>query len=210
MSKIINTSKRYLLPLIVVAIAANLSSCNSNPTVRNIDSETPAPVTTPNITSSPEPITTPNNATSPTPSVAQLRDKSPNKELLRDTPASTSQAAANKTTNVTLYTSDVQCQELVPQKVSVSAEEPVTNAVGRIIEKRDTSDFSLSGYRVNVNNGIATVDLRISPESKRQITSLSSCEQFALFGSLRKTLTSNAQWNIKEVRFTQKGEEIVF
>ncbi|MBW4684128.1 MAG: sporulation/spore germination protein [Komarekiella atlantica HA4396-MV6] len=210
MSQVINTSKKYLLSFIVVAIAANLSSCNSNSTVRSIDSETPAPVTTPNFTSSPTPITTPNSVTSPTPSVAQLRDKSPNKELLRDTPASTSQAAATKTTNVTLYTSDVQCQALVPQKVTVSAEEPVTNAVGRIIEKRDTSDFSLSGYRVNVKNGIATVDLRISPESKRQLTSLSSCEQFALFGSLRKTLTSNIQWNIKEVRFTQKGEEIVF
>ncbi|MBE9038871.1 GerMN domain-containing protein [aff. Roholtiella sp. LEGE 12411] len=210
MSKIINTSKKYFLPFIVVAIAANLSSCNSSPIARNIDSETPAPVTTPSITSSPAPVTTPNSAISPTPSVAQLRDKSPNKKLLRDKPSLTSQAAANKTTNVTLYTSDVQCQELIPQKISVSAEEPVTNAVSRIIEKRDTSDFSLSGYRVNVNNGIATVDLRISPESKRQITSLSSCEQFALFGSLRKTLTSNAQWKIKEVRFTSRGEEIVF
>jgi hypothetical protein len=222
MSKIINTSKKYFLPFIVVAIAANLSSCNSSPIARNIDSETPAPVTTPSITSSPAPVTTPsitsspapvttpNSATSPTPSVAQLRDKSPNKKLLRDKPSLTSQAAANKTTKVTLYTSDIQCQELVPQQVSVSAEEPVTNAVSRIIEKRDTSDFSLSGYRVNVNNGIATVDLRISPESKRQITSLSSCEQFALFGSLRKTLMSNAQWKIKEVRFTSRGEEIVF
>ncbi|WP_193196208.1 GerMN domain-containing protein [Nostoc sp. MG11] len=211
MSKIINTSRRYLLSFIIVAIAVNLSSCNSNPTVRNIDSETSAPVTTPNFTSSPKPITTPNSATSPTPSVAQLRDKSINKEpVSENTPASTSQAAANKTTNVTLYTSDVQCQELLPQKVSVLAEEPVTNTVGKIIEKRDTSDFSLSGYRVNIKNGIATVDLRISPESKRQLTSLSSCEQFALFGSLRKTLTSNPQWNIKEVRFTQKGEEIVF
>jgi len=110
---------------------------------------------------------------------------------------------------VTIYTSDVQCQELVPEKISVPAEEPVTNTVGKIIEKRDTSDFSLSGYRVNVKNGVATVDLRISPESKRQIASLSSCEQFALFGSLRKTLTSNAAWNIKEVRFTERGQDIV-
>jgi len=222
-----NTSQRYLLSFIVVAIAASLSSCSSNPTSGNIDSQIPAPVITPNITSSPEPlttpnitslpepITTPNSASSPTPSqipsVAQLRDKSTNRESSSEnTPSpSPSQAATSKTTNATIYTSDVQCQKLLPQKVSVQAEEPVKSAVGKILDKRDTSDFSVSGYRINVKNGTATVDLRISPESKRQIASLSSCEQFALFGSLRKTLTSNAQWNIKEVRFTSRGEEIV-
>ncbi|MFO0142950.1 MAG: sporulation/spore germination protein, partial [Aphanizomenon sp.] len=37
----------------------------------------------------------------------------------------------------------------------------------------------------------------------------SSCEQFALFSSIRKTLISNAQWKIKEVRFTERGEDIM-
>lgn len=180
-------------------MVVSLGSCSSNPIARNIDSGTPSPATTP-----------PNSLSSQTPSqipsVAQLREKSPKE----NTPSpSTSEATISKTTNVTLYTSDTQCQKLIPEKVSVPAEEPVTNVVSKILEKRDTSDFSLSGYRVNIKNGIATVDLRISPESKRQIASLSSCEQFALFGSLRKTLTSNAQWNIKEVRFTERGEDIV-
>lgn len=190
-----NTNKSYLVPLIAVAIAASLSSCNSNPTSGNIYSQTPAPTpsTTPT-TSFPTP--------SQTPSMAQLRAKSTN--VQPSAPSTTS-----KTVNVTLYTSDVQCQELIPQQVSVPAEKPVTGAVGKIIEERDTGDVSLSGYRVNVKNGIATVDLRLSPQSKRQLVSLSSCEQFALFGSLRKTLTSNTQWNIKEVRFTERGEEIV-
>lgn len=185
-------------------MVVSLSSCNSNPTARNIDSETPSPTTTPT-----------NNASAPTPSqipsVAQLREKSPNQESSKEnTPSSSApKAVTSKTTNVTLYTSDTQCQEFISEKVSVPAEEPVTNVVSKILEKRDTSDFSLSGYRVNIKNGIATVDLRISPDSKRQIASLSSCEQFALFGSLRKTLTSNAQWNIKEVRFTERGENIV-
>lgn len=199
-----NTTKRYFLPLIFATILVSLSSCSSNPTVSNIDTGTPSPTTTPT-----------NSASSPTPrqipSVAQLREKSPNQESPKEnTPSSsTSKTVNGKTTNVTMYTSDTQCQELIPEKVLVPAEEPVTNVVGKIIEKRDTSDFSLSGYRVNIKNGIATVDLRISPESKRQIASLSSCEQFALFGSLRKTLTSNAQWNIKEVRFTERGQDIV-
>ncbi|WP_309232586.1 hypothetical protein [Cylindrospermum sp. FACHB-282] len=111
---------------------------------------------------------------------------------------------------MTLYTSDTQCQELIPQQASVPAEEPIKATVVKILEQRDTSDFSLSGYRVNVKKGVATVDLRVSPESKRQLASLSSCEQFALFGSLRKTLTSNVQWNIKEVNFTEGGKEITF
>ncbi|MEH1843654.1 MAG: sporulation/spore germination protein [Nostoc sp.] len=199
-----NITKRYFLPFIFMTMVVSLSSCSSNPTARNLDSETLSPTTTPT-----------NSALSQTfsriPSVAQLREKSPNQESPKEnTPSSsTSEAATSKTTKVTLYTSDTQCQELIPEKVSVPAEEPVKNVVGKIIEKRDTSDLSLSGYRVNVKNGIATVDLRISPNSKRQIASLSSCEQFALFGSLRKTLTNNAQWNIKEVRFTERGEDIV-
>ncbi|MHC5935493.1 sporulation/spore germination protein [Nostoc sp.] len=199
-----NTTQRYFLPLIFVTMIVSISSCSSNSTARNIDSETPSTTTT--STNSPS-SQTPSQISS----VAHLREKSPNQESPKEnTPSSsTSKAATTKTTSVTLYTSDTQCQELIPENVSVPAEEPVTNVVSKILEKRDTSDFSLSGYRVNIKNGIATVDLRISPESKRQITSLSSCEQFALFGSLRKTLTSNTQWNIKEVRFTERGEDIV-
>ncbi|MHC5712202.1 MAG: sporulation/spore germination protein [Nostoc sp.] len=204
MNKIMNTTQRYFLPLIFVTMIVSLSSCSSNPTARNIDSGTPSSTTTPTNSASSQPP-------SQIPSVAQLREKSPNQESSKkNTPSSsTPKAVTSKTTSVTLYTSDTQCQKLIPEKVSVPAEQPVRNVVSKILEKRDTSDFSLSGYRVNIKNGIATVDLRISPESKRQMASLSSCEQFALFGSLRKTLTSNAQWNIKEVRFTERGEDIV-
>jgi Sporulation and spore germination len=195
-------SKRYLLPLMIVAIAASISSCSSNPTSTSTTIESEAPATTP--TNQPAPTPT------QSPSMAQLRARSTNVEpSVAPTAATSKTAAAPKTVNVTLFTSDTECQELIPQKVAVPAEEPVTSVIGKIIDARDTADFSLSGYRVKLQNGVATVDLRLSPESKRQLASLSSCEQFALFGSLRKTLTSNPQWNIKEVRFTEKGEEIV-
>lgn len=199
-----NTTKRYFLPFIFVTMVVSLSSCSSNLTSGNVDGKTPIPTTTPTKALS-------SKTPSQIPSVAQLREKSSNQEFPKEnTPSSSNlKTVTSKTTNVTLYTSDTQCQKLIPENVSVPVEEPVTNVVSKILEKRDTSDFSLSGYRVNIKNGIATVDLRISPDSKRQITSLSSCEQFALFGSLRKTLTSNAQWNIKEVRFTERGEDIV-
>ena len=225
MHNMINTTKRYFLPFIMVAIAASLSSCSPDPAPRqDTISEIPAPTTTSNSALSPSPSPTP----SQTPSMANLRAKSkdvetpapnesptentpaPKESPTTSTPAATPIAATGKTTNVTLYTSDVQCQQLLPQKVPVSADEPVKAAVGKILEQRDSGDLNLSSYRVNVKNGVATVDLRVAPNSKRQIASLSSCEQFALFGSVRKTLTSNSQWKIKDVRFTERGEEIVF
>ncbi len=206
-SNIMNTNQRNFLPLIIVAMVASLSSCSSDTTSpKEITSVSPAPTSSNSISS---PSSTQN------PSMAQLRAKSANIEpslspesQSENTPTANPQATTNKTINVTLYTSDTQCQALIPQKVTVGAEEPVTGAVGKILQERDTADFSLSGYRVNVKNGVATVDLRVSPQSKRQLASLSSCEQFAMFGSVRKTLTSNAQWNIKEVRFTEKGENV--
>lgn len=223
-----NTEKKYIFPLVIAVIAVAISSCASNPTANNNGSSTPEATATPSIaafapstpTSSPTPTneapeikTTP--SPNPSPSVAKLREKinqseaKPTKNAIAyNKIPSTTETPGGKTTDVTVYTSDAECQELVAQKTPVSVQEPLAGAVGKILEGRDNGDFSLSGYRVNVKNGIATVDLRLSPNSKRILTSLSSCEQFALFGSLRKTLTSNSQWKIKDVRFTEKGEEI--
>ncbi|MEA5554520.1 sporulation/spore germination protein [Anabaena cylindrica UHCC 0172] len=189
-----NTKKRYLFPLILVAVCASISSCT--------------PDSGDNLSSIP---TTPKSTTSPSPANSQVETQpfSTQPTPTEQPPTSSSKTISGKTTKVTLYTSDAQCQDYVAKTASVSADEPMNETVGKVLEQGDTADFSLSGYRVNVNNGVATIDLRISPESKRQITSLSSCEQFALFGSIRKTLTSNAEWKIKEVRFTEKGAEIV-
>ncbi|HLP90135.1 MAG TPA: sporulation/spore germination protein [Nostocaceae cyanobacterium] len=188
-----NNHKRYIFPFLLVAILFTASSCSSElASEQSPESATEAP--------SSESLSTPNRP------VIQ----SPRSQTLNTDPstAQPQKAVTNKSLNVTLYTSDVQCQELLPKKAEVSAEQPIANAVGQILEQRDNSDFSLSGYRINVKNGVATVDLRLAPDSKRQLASLSSCEQFALFGSIRKTLISNSQWKIKQVRFTEGGQEI--
>ncbi|MEA5593045.1 sporulation/spore germination protein [Rivularia sp. UHCC 0363] len=207
MNKIIRQNKKYIFPLMLSAIAIAIGSCGSNPTSDNPDS-TESPIASSPLPTPSSEIQTPQIeiTTTPTPTVktAPLGTQTPPSE----TP-SQNKTASSKNVDITLYTSDSQCQELVPKKVSVSVDEPVKDAVGRIITEKDTGDFNISNYRVNVNNGIATVDLRLSPNSPRQLTSLSSCEQFALFGSLRKTLTSNPKWNIKDVRFTEAGQEIV-
>jgi Sporulation and spore germination len=215
MNKTMN--KKYIYPFMVVAMVASLTACNTKSstlegkapqqtTVATNPSTTPTPTATPttNATANPNPTETP--------SMAQLRSKSPtqpfsSKPFTTETPKD-GKKTASKSIDVTLYTSDDQCEKHVPQKVAVSAGEGIEEAVGKIIEKRDTADFSLSGYRVAVKDGVATVDLRMASNSKRQFASLSSCEQFGLFGSMKKTLTSNPQWKIKDVRFTEKGEEI--
>ncbi len=181
--------KRYILFLLLVAFSTVISSCNSN-----------------NIADNPTPETTPNSKINP--SLQRKLQKSSPPVVEPYTDNSNTKAISGKTTNVTLYTSDAQCQELIAKKADVSTKEPMNEAIGKIFKEQNTADFSVSGYRVNVKNGVAIVDLRISPDSKRQVSSLSSCEQFALFSSVRKTLISNSQWKIKDVRFTERGEDI--
>jgi hypothetical protein len=144
-------------------------------------------------------------ATTPT----QLQSQTP----LTSQPSNTTDsiAQAKGTVTLTIYQADNQCQTLVPETVAVPATRVVDTAVGEVLKQADSGDFDLAGYRVQVNSnsGVATVDFRLSPNSRRQFVSLSSCEQFALFGSLRKTLTDNSRLKIKNVRFTQQGQEIV-
>ena len=211
MNKFLRNKKRYIFPLMLSAMAIAASSCDSNPSG---DSVGEIPSDEPPVTSSPFPtpsstLGAPETGISATPSPTTKTGP-----FGAETTPTAETPNQNKTGNlknsdITLFTSDLQCQELVPQKVSVSANEPVKDAVGKIIAAKNTADIDISNYRVNVDNGVATVDLRLSPNSQRTFTSLSSCEQFALFGSLRKTLTSNPKWNIKDVRFTEAGEEII-
>jgi hypothetical protein len=209
MNKFFRNTKKYIFPLMLSAMAIAASSCGSNP---DVDSTLETPSDESPVASSPFPtpsseIQTPAEITttpSPTAKIAPFGVET------TPTPETPNQNKTGnlKNSDVTLFTSDLQCQKLLPQKVSVSANEPVKDAVGKIIAAKNTADINISNYRVNVNKGTATVDFRIPPDSPRQLVSLSSCEQFTLFKSIEKTLTSNPKWNIKNVIFTQSGEEI--
>ncbi len=111
-------------------------------------------------------------------------------------------------TTVFIYKADSQCLNVVPEKVVLPQADSLNRAIAHILEQWDTADFNLAGYRVKTEDGIATVDFRIAPGAPRQLASLSSCEQLGLLGSLRKTLTANAQWNIQTVEFTQQGKAL--
>lgn len=125
--------------------------------------------------------------------------------------AATAPATAGNLVTVTVYKADDQCVNFLPEEVQVEGDRPMMAAVGKVLENQGSGDFDLSGYRVTVDEatGVATIDLRMNPGSTRKLVSLSACEQFALFGSLRETLVQNPEWNIQEVRFTEAGEEIV-
>ena len=114
-------------------------------------------------------------------------------------------------TTVFLYSVNRTCETLIPKKVVLSKSKSMDQAVGLMLKQQDLSDLGL-GYRVKLDpkNCVATIDLRTSPHAKRQITSLSICEQLAIFGSIRHTLINNSQWGIKKVNFTNLGQEIVF
>lgn len=194
--------KKYS-PLILLGVVTILTSC-SQPKSNDVASQTPG---TPESSAVQSPANlSPTPTQTPTPQITDTPELTPTPI---ETPTPKETPTEDKTVKVNVYTIDNQCQDLVPKKVSVPAKEPVTAAVGQILKQQDTADFSISGYRVNVKNGVATVDLRRSPDSKRIFSSLSSCEQLALFGSIEKTLESNPQWDIKNVRFTEKGKEIV-
>ncbi len=178
----------YALPLTISVI---LSSCGTSPSNAPVAS---SPEASPS--EAPSPSATPAPKESPTPSRTSQ-------------PLQTSSTASAKTVPVSVYKIDNQCRDFVEEKTVVPANQPIAGAVGKVLENADSADFNLAGYRVDVAAGVATIDLRVAPGSRRKLASLSSCEQLAIFGGLRKTLTSNAQWKIKSVRFTERGKEVV-
>lgn len=114
-----------------------------------------------------------------------------------------------KTVRVNLYQPDIECKKLMPEPVAVDRDRAMDAAVSKVLQERNSADFTVAGYRINIDDdGVATVDLRLKPDSRRQFISLSLCEQFALFGSLRETLINHPDWKIKAVQFTERGELI--
>ena len=174
----------YPIACLLSLTAVGISSCSSPPT----------------------PVVENSPSLSPSPTVPVSPPPPPSQPL---TPPKTPPYPTANQVVVNVYRIDNQCQELLPEKTTLAKDKAIEAAISKLLEERDSADFRLSGYRLNLQNGVATVDLRVAPESKRDFNSLSSCEQLALFGGIRKTLTSNRQWQVKSVRFTSDGQEIV-
>ena len=209
-----NRFRHPLTPLITSVIVLSLSSCSSLPISSQSDStHFPAVETLKSLSGSTD-IVASDTGQNTQPSLdilaSTLSPSSKPKPLNTVNSKAASTTKSSNTVTLRIYQADSQCQNLVPEKETVPATNPVDAAVGRVLKQVDSGDFDLAGYRVKVNakTRVATVDLRRMPNSRRQFVSLSQCEQFALFGSLRKTLTSNSQLKIKDVRFTEQGQAI--
>ena len=139
--------------------------------------------------------------TSPTPTATVSPQPTPEPQKQTLSPADT--------VPVTIYQVDTQCSELVPRQITVPKEQALERAIAEVLAQQSSSDFTLN-YRVNVDQEkqVVTIDFRVPTNADRTFNSLSSCEQLALFGSLRKTIIGNSNWQINEVIFTEQGEEI--
>lgn len=122
----------------------------------------------------------------------------------------TAQAPPEDAITVTVYRLDNLCQDFVPEEVQVSSDKPITDAIGSVLRQQDIIAFDVSSYRVqaSADRRTITIDMRLSPDSQRQLVSLSDCEQQAIFGSLRKTLLQPT-WDVQQVIFTQRGRPLV-
>ena len=197
---------------LVGSLMGSLVSCSSAPNPSNTSQATPTPTISPSPNSTNSPLfSSPNNQTPNNPSLGK-ENSTPAKPLnpeVTKSPKSPSSAAKN-TVSINIYQVDNQCNDFIAERMDVPQNNSLDMAVSKVIEKSNINEFSLSNSKVTIDpQGIATIDFQVATNSKRRFISLSSCEQFNLFGSLRKTLIDNPDWQIKDVRFTEGGKEIV-
>ena len=122
-----------------------------------------------------------------------------------------SSAVSENTVTVTVYKVDNLCQSLNLETITGPDNQLMSSAVNEVLNQQIFSSLGLVGYRLKIDRdlGIATVDLRASGNSRQKLQNLSSCQMLGLFGGVRQTLISYAPWQIKTVRFTELGEDIL-
>lgn len=118
-------------------------------------------------------------------------------------------SAAN-ITSVKVFNLDSQCDGFEGEVVKLAEDGSLEEAVGLAIANSNNPDFSISSYRVGDGRfpQEVIVDLRLASDSERVFNSLSVCEGQALFGSIRRTLVENGQFDVTQVQFTAAGEDI--
>jgi hypothetical protein len=197
-----NSIKSYLVLFLTGAIAS-LALTDSAQAQRRFGSpRSNQPLITDTEPSSPEPPRTTSEANG-NPNDIELTPDHPNpQEPSLDQPSLT----------VTVYRPDLFCENLIPRTEQVSPEQPTEGAIGHVLKDWAQGEFRLAGYRVQRDDltGVVNVDLRIAPDAPRRWSSLSTCEQFSLLGSLRSTLLENPELDIVGVEFSSQGRPLVF
>ena len=175
-------------------LGLTLVSCTSTtPPPTTAQSTTPTP-TTPQPTTPPSgpkptlPAPTPQRSIAPTPSVAPLATTIP----------------------VAVYHMDINCNQLVKETEQLPKEKTMDRAIGSVLNRANTADFTITDYRVMSQGEVATIVLRLPSGGARSFKSMSSCEQMSFFGAMRETVVQRKEWGIKDVTFTDGKQEIQF
>ncbi len=213
-SRFPNSPKKLIFPLFSVFVLSLTGLVSCAPPSANTLPITPSPELSPETEA---PIISP---PSPSPSIQSsspeiskdakdAKDaKSPVPEV--DQAAKIPIAAPKQTVAINIYQVDNQCSDFVAESISLPQDNSLEMAIEKVIEKSNINELKFTGYKVTKDqSGIATIDFQVADTSVRKLVSLSSCEQLNLFGSLRKTLIENSNWQIKDVKFTEQGKEVV-
>ncbi len=199
------------------AIAVMLVGCNSG-TPKPQSSASPEPIAsatpsvTPSVTPTAKPSTEPlkPKASASAKSEAQPSEAQGSESTTRGSEAPKVAANSAATVPVAIYRMDASCDALVPKTENLPKERSLEAAVGAVISRSNSADFTVSDYRVSQSGSKATIVLRLPPTAKRPFTAMSACEQMSLFGALRETLVGRSEWKIRDVQFSDGKEEIVF
>ncbi|MBE9028502.1 sporulation/spore germination protein [filamentous cyanobacterium LEGE 11480] len=218
--------KQLLQWSITSVMLLSITACGSAPPNTNTESSnetasapaSPGVVASPSSSPQPRESASPKSEKSPTTQAKAPGNTAPNQSIpATKSPAPAPQtspvkqiAASSSQQEITVYRLDNQCEDFVAQKVTVPQNDAPNEVVGKVIANSNGPDFKIENYRIRVNNGTATIDLRLPPDAKRPFTAMSTCEQRSLLGSMQKTLTSNPNLKINSVRFTDGKEELVF
>lgn len=161
-----------------------------------------------------QPLITDTEPSSPEPPLTTAGSgQNPNDiELTPENPNPQDPSLDQPSLTVTVYRPDLFCENLIPRTEQVSREQPTEGAIGHVLKDWAQGEFRLAGYRVQRDDftGVVNVDLRIAPDAPRRWSSLSTCEQFSLLGSLRSTLLENPELDIVGVEFTSQGQLLRF
>ncbi|MGB3263319.1 MAG: hypothetical protein WBA89_05125 [Microcoleus sp.] len=126
-------------------------------------------------------------------------------------PVLASGVASENTVTVKVYKVNNLCQTLKPETVTGPKNQLMSSVVNEVLKQQIFDSLGLVGYRLTIDRdlGIATLDLRAFGNSRQKLQNLSSCQMLGLFGGVRQTLIGYAPWQIKTVRFTELGQDIV-
>ncbi|NJN75459.1 MAG: hypothetical protein HC796_03505 [Synechococcaceae cyanobacterium RL_1_2] len=89
---------------------------------------------------------------------------------------------------VDLYRVNSECNGFEAVVKDLPTETAMDAAIEETLAYTTNGDFEIAGYRLKTVDSIATIDLRLPPDSPRTFLSLAPCEAYTILGSLRETL----------------------